>query len=299
MAENDYSELLVPTSLIDGEGSLRTDFGYTPLEGNSPWSINTFKTSYDGHKTLENATNSEYSQLMLGDDSLDRFPSIEVERSKNSIQNYSLEGLLEFGRNNGETIADIVWDADKNVLANYTLQIPYFKGDSEKFNNTLEKVKESKKEIDLIEEDHEKYILNKFEKLSDTAKAFYAPFAERLVQEYHGWARNIATAAIGEYGFPKFASTNINNAYKKGEKQKGEAEEVLISTNEKIRELGENLREGDINRLNEDKDRKMKEISERYDHALELHRGLTIKLMELGRGYIPKEETGNQTEETN
>ena len=43
----------------------------------------------------------------------------------------------------------------------------------------------------------------------------------------------------------------------------------------------------------------MKEISERYDHALELHRGLTIKLMELGRGYIPKEETGNQTEETN
>ena len=71
------------SGLLDESGELRTEFKYTPLKENILWNPETFKKGYDGHSILEKANVKEYSNLMLGDDSLLRYPAGDVLESKN------------------------------------------------------------------------------------------------------------------------------------------------------------------------------------------------------------------------
>tara|TARA_Y100000310_G_scaffold228284_1_gene230597 strand:- start:5157 stop:6074 length:918 start_codon:yes stop_codon:yes gene_type:complete len=283
------------SGLLDESGELRTEFKYTPLKENILWNPETFKKGYDGHSILEKANVKEYSNLMLGDDSLLRYPAGDVLESKTRTQENSLEGLLLFGKKNSKELGKLALEHDKQAFANSILNSPLFKIQSYakknyKFNDTVEDVINSREELILINKDQNDYLNKKLMGITETARAFYAPFADNLISEYKNFHSNFAVESIDKFGFPKFASINLSNAYDLGERQKKEMKKIFDKAQNSARNLGDNPKKEELEKIEDKLKKEGKKVAEKYENALEAWPALTMELMKLARPYLDSQE---------
>ncbi|MCH7850145.1 MAG: hypothetical protein IH845_00700 [Nanoarchaeota archaeon] len=267
---------------------------YKTLEKHDAWNISEFIERSRDYRKLLAADLDEYAQMLTGDYSLfETHSEEELAGTKKSVEQYSLEQRLGFGRINSKHLADLAWTVDpEKTLSRYALGVgvPYFHGDSDEFNSVVDQLEESRKIMTQLTDPRE-YFENEM-KVTGVVKAFYSGLStEGAKAQIEQWQTNAQLRLIESIGVTDFISQNIENAYIAAEPQRAELQEYETEVQRKMDDLKQSPSRENLVRIKKEIKAKTEEIAEKYNNALQDSQGLLNTLMQMAEdGYSAREQ---------
>ncbi len=205
-------------------------FNLNPFTRETVFSPDNFAKWYENYQNLGKSSLEEAGKIIADQEDLFRgIEASEAEEGKNRYSKILERDLLIFSRSESKNLADLVWKSDQKTLLGYVLGTRAYEGTDPKYEETRKSFEGTKKELDEIRGDEQKYVAGKMKGFDDLTRSFFEPFIPKMVHEEQIILQDRTIITIGEYGFPEFVSQNIEAGWKKVEAGDKDAEKVVPS----------------------------------------------------------------------